>query len=299
MATLTENVAKTKENFRNIRDAINIGKSLAEKSPLTNEAVDTYATEVDSVINDAFNVGVEGGIEEGKTQQSIDFANSYQSGGERDVYYYAYAGAGWNDYTFEQALMYDIVPNSCNQIFFQSRVQDVAGIMKRKGVDFDFNTKEPTQCFSMFANSYVEYLPKLIMPTNSTAYGLCENCTKLKEIEGLVCNEKTAFQTTSGNNKSFQSCTAFEHCIFSGIIANDIDVHWSTLLDTESVVSLAVTVCDWFQLGAENAFTKTIVLSEEAKAIWESTVYPDPDLYAQDGASCMTVVTQRKGWNVE
>jgi hypothetical protein len=233
-------------------------------------------------------------FEKGKQEAQRLFADSYQANGTRQNYTYAYAYNGWNDYTFECSLGYDIAPSAANQMFQYSQVKDIAGIMNRKGVKFDFITNKPSQCFGLFIGSLVEHLPKIVMPTASSAYGLCESCRYLHTIDELVCNEKTTFQSSSGANKSFQACSQFTHCIFSGVIANDINLQWSKLLDAESLVSLAVAAKDFF-VGGE-PFTKTMTLSEESKAILRNTVYPDPQQYAQDGASCMVVLEERKGW---
>ena len=68
MATLIENIAKTKENFRNIRDAINVVGDAVAFEPLTNEPVEEYPAR----INDATDMYGQSKYDEGYADGKAD-----------------------------------------------------------------------------------------------------------------------------------------------------------------------------------------------------------------------------------
>ena len=97
------------------------------------------------------------------------------------------------------------------------------------------------------------------MPEKASASQLVNDCKSLHTIDGLVCNENTKL------DNSFQNCAKFTHCIFSGVIANDINLQWSPLLDDESVRSLAHTL-KWYDSFDDGYMTKIIILHPDVWA---------------------------------
>ena len=65
------------------------------------------------------------------------------------------------------------------------------------------------------------------------------------------------FKTAIANN-AFSNCDKFEHCVFEGTIASNINLQWSTKLNRESILSL---------LTCLNATVSGIVITLPSKCI--------------------------------
>lgn len=238
--------------------------------------------------------------EAGKKENQEAFANSFHSNGTRGQYTYAYSYSGWKDDTFEQSLFGGLVikPTACNQMFFGSWVENVAEIMERHNVTFDFSSNSLAQAYAVFANSKVKHLPILVMPTASTAYGWFEGCKTLHTIDGMVCNEKTLFQTSSGANKTFLNCTQLTHCIFSGVIANDINVQWCPF-DDDSLISIVEALRNLYEdinLDTGEIPDRTLILHPDCWVRLKSMIYPDKAAIEAGLSYTYYDLILRKGW---
>ncbi len=163
-----------------------------------------------------------------------DYTKNMPSSGAPNAFsYYT-----WTDETFNP--QDDMICRSANSMFANSRIRNIRGILKRNKVKivFDDSISTNSQFFSVFAGGHVQCLPYLKLPTTSTAYGWFQNCTKLIEVDGYECTENHTFETSSGANKTFQSCTELVKIIFRGTVAKNCDIHWSTKLSRESILSL-------------------------------------------------------------
>lgn len=227
----------------------------------------------------------------GRAEKELAMWNALTNYGTREVYSSAFAYADYSGYTIPKGLCKP--RQTIGSMFYVYQ-----GVELPKGVDCsEFNVSTTTQSYHPY-NTFA-YSPKLKrvydigIPANVMIYGgTYRACSALETIEIIRSAENTTFDANC-----FNGCSKLTHVIFSGVIASDINLQWSKLLDEESLVSLAVTAKDLFM--SEEPFTKTMTLSEESKAILSNTVYPDTQQYAQDGASCMRVLTERKGWNIE
>lgn len=168
----------------------------------------------------------------------LSWWGKYLNYGNPKTLYNAFGGHAWDDETFEPP--FDINATTSSAIFGRTFITDVRGCMKKHNVRLICNDTNPNhnQHFSLFSDSKVKYLPYLKLPTNSSAYGWFTNCTQLIEVDGYECCEKNTFETSSGANKTFQGCTELVKIIFHGTVAKNCDIHWSTKLSRESILSL-------------------------------------------------------------
>lgn len=209
--------------------------------------------------------------------------DTLQVNGTRQRYEHAFRN-NFSAQTFKPK--YDIVPTSAAQMFYESPITDLAGILKKQGVILD--TQKCTNATYMFTSSKVSRLPLLDFSVATGLNSIFYKATNLRHIEGIVSSETTPWN----NNDIFAYLSALEHVIFSGVIASDINLQWSPLLDEESLVSLAVTLQDWISTDSSQIWTRTVTVSGESRAILESTLYPDTEV------SCLQVI-EGKGWNIE
>ena len=86
-------------------------------------------------------------------------------------------------------------------------------------------------------------------------YNYCwRYCSKLQTIEILRCKGSTTF------NNAFTSCRSLENIKIEGIIGQNIDFQWSTLLTRASIKS----IIEHLSLSASIANGKTLTLSKKA-----------------------------------
>lgn len=163
-----------------------------------------------------------------------DYTKNMPNNGAPNAFSYYH----WTDSTFNP--QNDMACSSANNMFASSRIRNIRGILKRNKVNLIFldTLSNHTQFFSIFTNAHVMYLPYLKLPTTSTAYGWFTGCSKLIEVDGYECTENHAFETSSGANKTFQGCTELVKIIFHGTVGKNCDIHWSTKLSRESILSL-------------------------------------------------------------
>lgn len=186
------------------------------------------------------------------------FWDVYQNKGNRTDYGSAFQS--WEGAIFKPK--YDIMPvGACGSLFLKSQILDIRKSLKDCGVILD--TSRATTLSYLVHNSTTKSLPKIDMSlcaSSSSLQSSFTSATKLEIIEELVSSENTLFHTNT-----FQNCTSLTHCIFSGVIANDINLQWSPLLDDESLISLIATL-KWYESVDDGYMSKTITLHTDVWA---------------------------------
>ena len=187
----------------------------------------------------------------GMNEEWNRFWDSYQDYGKRDYYLYGFSGYGWNDRTFKPK--YDIRPYYALSLFNEAKITDLAKLLEEAGVELDLSGITSGGA-SIFRSRYITRVPYFVMPNIKDTTYMFNGDLALRTIDGMYCNE------INTHTSSFVNCTSLTHCIFSGVIANDINLQWSPLLDDESLISL-VKCLAW-----ETDGTKTITLHPDCWA---------------------------------
>ena len=178
-----------------------------------------------------------------------------------------FSGRGWNDKNFRPKN--DIVATgNASSMFLMNAVTDLKGILEDCGVVLDTSQATSTQMLFM-SSTWLTALPE-INASNSTSIGhMFSYCSNLKTVDKFVFGEKNL---TGGSVPSFTgtspfiSCSALEHIIFDGTLAcNGIDLHWSTKLDKESLLSLISVLKDYSADTSETKWVCTIGTENLAK----------------------------------
>ena len=209
------------------------------------------------------------------------FWDVFQTNGTRTEYSYGFSGYGWTDETFKPK--YDIRAGVSTGLFNGSKITDLVSALEKAGVGLDLSGANGA---SVFRSPYITRVPFFVAPKTSTGTYMFNGDTKLHTIEGIECSETTVYTNW------FNGCTSLTHCIFSGVIASDINMQWCKLLDEESLMSLV----DCLVL-LEDSYSRTITLSPESWAILESVKHPDDAL--GDGTwTYKDHITDTLMWNI-
>lgn len=217
----------------------------------------------------------------GMTEKELAMWRALTFNGARKQYQYAFANTDYTGFVIPDGMC---KPSST----IAYMLYNYQGIEAPKGIDCSgFNgTNQTSQGNFTFYNSpnlikiYDMGIPAGILLNNTYSY-----CRKLEEIEIIRCNENTTFTS------AFISCAGLIKVIFSGRIASDINLQWSTKLSLESLISLFSCLKVYSSDDADYC-TKTITLSAESWALTESQDFQDALGYTDGQAMCRDL-----GWN--
>ena len=128
------------------------------------------------------------------------FWDAYQQRGNRTVYTYAFAGTGWTDAIYNPKYPIKHVGTATSNLFN--------------------------------GNSVITDTKVTIDVTGGNLQMGFANCSSLKTIPLIICDENTPFDS------AFASCRKLEHIRFDGIIGKSVSFSACTLLTAESIDSI-------------------------------------------------------------
>ena len=168
-------------------------------------------------------------FEAGKKSEYDKFWDSYQNFGNRTIGEH-FASEAWNDITFKPKYSMG-GGGSANSMFRNSKITDLQAILEHQGVTFDFSA-----CGSfanMLQNSTITHIGEINTVSASALTNIFYGATKLVTVDLLKI--KSGSQTFSG---AFQNCTSLSNITIEGIIGKSMDIHWSTKLSRNSILSI-------------------------------------------------------------
>lgn len=220
------------------------------------------------------------GYDDGRQAEYDAFWNAYQMNGTRYNYQYgAFGGVGWTDETFKPK--YPIKPKYPYGMFTG------CNITKIKDIDFSIATdlkQTMYQCTSLKEVGVVN------APLATSALMCFNGDYALHTIEKMVVGEQCTFDQT------FINCSALKNIVFEGIIGNNIDFRWSTLLTRASIESIVNHLSD-------AATGKTLTLSEAAvdEAFKGGTSAADPSTTTEMGSGTVDwfdLYMSKQNWTI-
>lgn len=278
MGTLAENVAQAKADFKAIKDMAHrtIG-SFLDNVP-TSEYAERMEESINSNYDQYYYNGMEQGRTEGYESGKADgVAESSEAvfddlfGGKTDWSYFSYYGG--NSQILEKLSPH----NTRSGTIFKSMCANSPqtslqfNINTSNGTNFGkmfynctnlitvptFDTSNGTNFNSMFRYCYkLESIP-VFNTCNGTNFDyMFEQCNKLTSVTGLSTNKGTSlnsmfyqckklksisqidFSSATNASSAFFNCAELVKIIFHGTIAIRLDIHWSTKLSRESILSL-------------------------------------------------------------
>ena len=186
----------------------------------------------------------------GMQKQYDEFWDFYQDYGKRTNYNRAFASGGWQS-TVTFRPKYDIKPTECYMMFTGNYLNiDLVEYLDSLGVAFD--TSNVYQYQYAFQGTYFTRLGVIDMRKATINHAMCDGCKHLHTIDKLIFSEKTVT-----HSQMFGNCTALKNITCEGILADSLNLQWSTLLSGESIESVFFCLSD-------TASGKTLTLSEAA-----------------------------------
>ena len=211
-------------------------------------------------------------FEAGKDSEYNSFWDAYVNTIPLGYSVYRFAGSGWKDSTFKPNKNLVFI-NAITGLFRNSNITNLKKCLSDCGVTLDTSRAiEMNYAFSYGTN---KYLPKISVV--SAGNKLQYLCGETDSSNHLVSIDEIEVAETNTFNSSFNYCKKLEHVIFTGVIAtNGLDLHWSTLLDHESLLSIINCLKDYSMDTSGTVWKLTIgsenleKLTEEEKKIAEN-----------------------------
>lgn len=195
----------------------------------------------------------------GKQEEYDRFWDAFQNNGARRCYDRAFC-ITWSHDMFRPK--YDLVVDSANGMFshfsYDYGTVSLKQLLSDAGISLIL--QNPYNIGSMFDGSKISEIGELDFSTaiRNGNTGVFQNCSALVTIDKLV---PPVGQTTFSN--WFHNCTALENVIFEGVInANNFDIHWSTKLTHDSLMSIINCLAD---RSEQSAYTVTLGTANLAK----------------------------------
>ena len=199
-------------------------------------------------------------FEAGQKSEYDRFWDTYQCNGERNIYYYGFSGAGWNEETFKPK--YKIVPKA-GQTTTQGMFAGFSannGISGIKIVDFtklsemiDFS--QATTAPNTFDSAYIKNLT--VDFSNLTSMNSTFALNNGGNVDGIII--KVSEKCTSFSNAFYNNYNLKNICFTEdSIIAGSINFKWSSGLYKASIINIINTLS--FTTSAYTVtFSKTAV----------------------------------------
>ena len=259
--------------------------SVKEKMTALADAIRDKTGKTEALGLDEMAEGVGEVYEAGQKSEYDRFWDAYQDNGNRNIYYRAFCGAGWNAETFKPK--YKIVPTSgvtpAQYIFASFGSHSVSGA-PNAAVDFtelsnmvDFS--KATSVTYAFESAWIKNLT--VDFSSATAMVSTFARSNGGDIDNLTIkvSEKCTSFGSAFNNRADTTTIIFTD---DSVIAASISFQWSPLLTKESIASIIRAL-------SAVASDKTVTFSKAAK----EAAFTD-----EDGMEWATLIATKPNWKI-
>lgn len=215
----------------------------------------------------------------GKQAEYDAFWDMFQINGERRNYGYAFLGGTWNEDMFQPKYDMNITVGllmfAYNGHNNGGALIDIKGLLERAGVTLDTSNCSDMKMFCYIAKS-ITRLPVISFESCTNLNANFYQATSLKSIDKLILkSDGTNTYQNNSYDRPFFSCNALEHMPVEGVIGqNGFDVHWSTKLDRESIISI-INALSTTTTGLTVTLSKTAVNNAFGINVDDPTTYPE------------------------
>lgn len=213
-------------------------------------------------------VGYEIGFDEGKQIENQEFWTNFLSGLNQEDCRYAMAGIGWNDNSFNPSVSFKAFDGAnLGNFFYLNNTKDMAGILERNGVVWDFSGAKNVGYFAY--NSAIENFPLLDF---SGATEIFSRCFYGLKGDNITIPLKLNDDGSQAFDKMFNSTYGIVNLTIYGTIGqNGFNVAACTQLTHDSLMSIINALKDYLTIGGTHTITLGTVnlakLTDAEKAI--------------------------------
>ena len=187
------------------------------------------------------------GFADGKQAEYDAFWDVYQQNGNRTDYSSAFAGVGWRPTNFKPK--YNLTVKNAYMMFYAYGYDlDLVEHLNSHGL-----TMKTTDCTNFqytFNYSSVAHIGELDVTKVTRMQNAFANTYKLHTIDKIISSENTSYSTGT-----FGECSLLENVVFEGVIGVNFDIHWSTKLTHDSLMSIINALKDYSGSGSTCSVT--------------------------------------------
>lgn len=204
--------------------------------------------------------------EKGVSDEYDRFWDAYQDNGNRTDYSYAFTHY-WDSGNFKPK--YGGAVSSAFNMFYKSQNIPDTDLTKPLGNAYEpFDFTGCTDFRYFISNSNITSVPKIDLSKNDCgAAFLFSSANRLETITELALTDTPLSYSGGPTRNTFNSCTALKNMTVTGTICNTgFDLHWSTLLTTESLLSILTALSKDSAVAAGLSITLPTAAQEKINA---------------------------------
>ena len=231
------------------RHYTNIANKIREKTGRTTKY---KPSEMPSGLEEVYSKG----YSVGKQSEYDAFWDTYQQNGNREKYGHAFAGAGWNDNTFNPK--YSLTPSNCYMMFSECNIADIQTAAERSGITIDFSNAT-SLLYLLYMNGVTKRIGVVDTKSASDLYGVFQAAYGLNTIDKLIL-----YENSPALEVAFNGCESLKNLTIEGVISKDgLNLSYSLGLTHESLMSVINTLKDYS--GSSDTHTVTLGSTNLAK----------------------------------
>ena len=223
------------------------------------------------------------GKKDGIQSEYDRFWDEYQNNGNRESYYAAFCGTGWNDETFKPK--YDIVPRNASNMFASSNITNLKSLLNDLGIKLDF--QHTTNLMKLITNSSITELGELNFISLQAMNNTIDNAPNLHTID--LIKLPNAYVAEAAMAVQFSNCTALKNITFEGTLYYKVNLQWSPL-SVESMKNIISCLCNYTDIPT--TYEPILKFNDECWAALEA------NSTAPDGNTWREYVQNTLCWNI-
>ena len=214
-----------------------------------------------------FDTKVDEVYEKGVSDEYDRFWDAYQDNGNRTDYKMAFCSTFWTEETFKPK--YGGTVKNAYQMFNNASnlpCKDLTQPMGSASEPFDFS--ECTQYNYWISGSNITKVPRVdLSKSTNGAFFLFGTARNLETVTELAFTDTPLSYSGGPTSNTFVNCDALKNMNVTGTICNTgFDLHWSTLLTTESLLSILTALSKDSAVAAGLSITLPTAAQEKIKA---------------------------------
>ena len=187
------------------------------------------------------------GFAAGKQAEYDVFWDAYQQNGNRTDYSNAFSGEGWRPTNFKPK--YNLTVKNAYMMFYAyGHSVDLVEHLNSRGLTM--TTTDCTNFQYAFNFSNITHIGELDLTKVTRMQNAFDSASKLHTIDKIISSENTSYSTGT-----FTKCSALENVVFEGVIGVNFDIHWSTKLTHDSLMSILNALKDYSNSGSTYSVT--------------------------------------------
>ena len=195
------------------------------------------------------------------------FWDTYQGRGSRRDYSFAFSLNYWNDDIFHPKYG-GSVTNATQMFYYASKLPYTDLTQSMGNAEKPFSFTDCTNYYNWITYSAITKVPKIdLTKAPTSARYIFNNARALETVTELAFSNTSLVSSGTALTNAFTRCDSLKNITITGTICNTgLDLHWSTLLTTESLLSILTALSKDSAVAAGLSITLPTAAQEKINA---------------------------------